>query len=107
VTLVVSERDLREQIRDLARIYGWRLAFTQYSIRSPKGFPDLVLVRRDRLIFAELKSAKGRVTPEQALWLADLEACHIGAQQYVSQGHALEVYVWRPDDIERIAEILR
>jgi hypothetical protein len=103
----IREKDLREQIRSLVKIYGWRMAFTQYSLRSPKGFPDLVLVRGDRLIFAELKSETGKTTPEQDAWLADLRAVRLGAQQYVSQGRELEVYLWRPSEIERIAEILR
>ena len=103
----VREKDLREQIRTLTKIYGWRMAFTQYSLRSPKGFPDLVLVRGDRLIFAELKSQVGKTTPEQDGWLEALRACRLGAQQYISQGVELEVYLWRPSDLERIAEVLR
>lgn len=49
-----------------------------------KGFPDLVLVKDGRLVFAELKKELGRVTPEQTEWLAQLAAT--GA----------ETYIWRP-----------
>ncbi len=91
----MSERDLREQVRSLCKVFGWRLAFTQYSIRSPKGFPDLVLCRPPRVVYAELKSEKGKVTPEQSAWLEDLRA------------RRQEVYVWRPTDLDQIAAVLR
>ena len=92
----IREKDLREQIRSLVKIYGWRWAFTQYSLRSPKGLPDLQLVRPPRLIYAELKSETGKLSPEQEAWLEDLRGVP-----------GVEVFVWRPHDIERVAEILR
>lgn len=56
------------------------------------GFPDLVLVR-DRVVFAELKAQRGRLSADQAEWLAVLE------------GAGVEAYCWRPSDwpvIERV-----
>ena len=47
------------------------------------------------MIFAELKSDKGTVTPYQQEWLDTLEAC------------GQEVHVWRPIDIEDIVELLK
>lgn len=134
----IREKDLREQIRSLVKIYGWRMAFTQYSLRSPKGFPDLVLVRAPRLIFAELKSEVGKTTPEQDAWLADLRRVEhnvaVAAEAFAVLGAealqempertaedndrtidhwretgplvSVEVYLWRPHDIEQIAAIL-
>lgn len=69
--------------------YGWRTAFT-----GDAGFPDLVLAR-DRTIFAELKSSRGRLTVDQELWQDVLLAANA------------EWYLWRPDDwttgeIERV-----
>ena len=66
-------------------------------IVTSKGFPDLVIARTDppRLIYAELKSAKGRIAPEQKEWQERLEA------------NGQEFYIWRPSDwpeIERILE---
>jgi hypothetical protein len=62
----VTERDLAGYLRDVARAFGWRRYHTFLSKHSPAGFPDEVLVRPPRLIFAELKSDHGRLKPEQA-----------------------------------------
>jgi len=95
--IVVTERDLREQVRDLCKLFGWKMSFSWTSIHSPKGFPDLVLACqvRQRVIYAELKTEKGKVTEYQREWLDELTAC------------GQEVYLWKPDDIEEIARILR
>jgi len=93
----VTEKDLREQIRTLCKLFGWRFLFTWTSIHSPKGMLDLFLINPEqkRVIFAELKSEKGKMTPEQQQVFDELKAC------------GQEVYLWRPGDIEGIAEILR
>jgi hypothetical protein len=93
----VTERDLREQVRDVCRLFGWKLYFSWTSIHSPRGFPDLVLANPEqkRVIYAELKSEKGVVTEYQQEWLDTLAAC------------GQEVHLWRPGDIERVVEILR
>lgn len=93
----VSEADLREQIRDLCKLFGWKMYFSWTSMHSPRGFPDLVLANSEqkRIIFAEIKSDKGKVTSQQEEWLGILKAC------------GQTVYVWRPGDIEDIVEILR
>jgi len=97
VKIVVTEKDLREQVRDLCKLFGWKIYFSWTSIHSPRGFPDLVLANPEqkRIIYAELKSEKGVVTEYQQEWLDTLDACR------------QEVYLWRPEDIEGIAEILR
>ena len=72
-TQSISERQLQEALIEAAGWGGW-LAFHPYdSRRSAPGFPDLVLVRPPELIFWELKSAKGRVTPDQHQWIDALE----------------------------------
>jgi hypothetical protein len=93
----VTERDLREQVRDVCKLFGWKMYFSWTSIHSPRGFPDLVLCNPEqkRVIFAELKSEKGKLTEYQREWLEILRAC--GA----------EVYLVRPSDIEQFAEVLR
>jgi len=97
VRIAITEADLREQIRDLCKLFGWRFLFTWTSIHSPKGMLDLLLINAEqkRAIFAELKSEKGKMTPEQQEVFDMLKAC------------GEEVYLWKPSDIERVAEILR
>lgn len=88
----MTEAQLLAKIRYLGRFYGWRTYHTHDSRRSEPGFPDLVLVHagQHRVIFAELKTATGRTTPEQDAWLADLTAAGV------------EAYLWRPADLPRV-----
>lgn len=81
-----SETELQNAIIDYARARRWLVYHTHNSRHSEKGFPDLVLVRAPRLIFAELKRQQGKVSLEQQLWIDKLDGCDV------------EVYVWRPSD---------
>ena len=58
------------------------------------GYPDLTLVKDNRLIFAELKRNKGKVSLKQEQWLNALSKA--GA----------ETYVWKPENIKEIQNIL-
>lgn len=78
----------------LATMLGWKLNYhTLRSKGSRSGFPDRVLVR-DRVVYAELKTAIGKPTDGQIEWLDGL--ARAGA----------EVYLWRPADLDEIARIL-
>lgn len=100
-----TEASFQRQVIALARLRGWMVAHfrparTARGWRTAvqgdgKGFPDLVLVRPPRLVFAELKSERGKETAEQVLWMTSLRATGI------------EVYVWRPSQWEEIEEVLR
>jgi hypothetical protein len=91
----MSEAELQGNVIDLAHLLGFRVAHfrparTATGWRTPvaadgAGWPDLTLVRGDRLVFVELKRSKGKVTEEQQAWLEAL-------------GNVAEVYVWRPAD---------
>src|SRR4030067_717817 len=68
----------------------FRPARTEKGWRTPvsadgAGFPDLVLVR-DRIVFAELKSEKRHMSEEQLAW----------ASRITKAGG--ETYCWRPSD---------
>lgn len=90
----MSERDLQDAVIKYARLMGWRVAHfrpakTEKGWRTPveadgAGFPDLCLVRGQRLLFVELKSERGTISPAQAVWLADLRNANA------------EVYLWTP-----------
>lgn len=82
----MTERQLQATVQQLATLHGWRWYHTHDSRRSVPGYPDLTLVHpsQGRLIFAELKTSRGRLTKDQKAWIADLEAA------------GQEVHVWRP-----------
>ena len=102
----IDEKAFMAAVLDLSAWFGWR-RFHPRTVQLIKGahltpyigeagFPDLVLVHRNRgIIFAELKTHRGRLTPQQELWRADLEAA--GA----------EYYLWRPADWHFIEKRLR
>lgn len=58
------------------------------------GFPDLVAVRYDRVIYAELKREKGVVSEDQQKWHDALKRA------------GQEAYIWRPSDMTELTGIL-
>lgn len=101
---LISEKELADTVIGMAYTFGWKIYRTWVSIHSPAGFPDLVMAREwdsgrgnGRLIFAELKSQRGKVSPEQQQWLDALALTVPG----------VEVYLWRPSDLDQIEDVLR
>jgi hypothetical protein len=79
------------------------LIFHPYSSkRSTPGFPDLTMVhpQRNVLIFAELKTEKGRITQEQGLWGEALRRVE------EASGGVVRYRLWRPSHWEEIVEEL-
>lgn len=102
----MSEAAWQRQVEEIAAAYGW-LAYhapdnrpvtarsgRRYVQRVTPGFPDLVLLKDDRLIVAELKTERGRLSPEQKVWLAAFTS--VGA----------EVTVWRPRNLPEVIRVL-
>ena len=99
-----TEAEFTDQVIAFARLHRWRVAHfrpakTSRGWRTPvqgdgKGFPDLVLVRGLRLVFAELKVGRNKTSPEQGGWIAAL----MGANQ--------SMFVWYPGDWPNIERIL-
>ena len=87
----IDEKTFQAAVVELARWHGWLIYATHDSRRSPAGFPDLVAVhaRTGELLFAELKSARGRVSPEQQEWFAALDAA-------ARERPGVHVKIWRP-----------
>ena len=82
-----TEKQFQNAVVQYARLRDWRIYHTYDSRRSAAGFPDLTLVRGNRLVFAELKSEKGKLTEAQEAWISDLRmVLGVGA------------HVWRPSD---------
>ena len=70
----LSEKMFQSRVVAGARALGFMVYHTYDSRRSTKGFPDLCLVhpKSHQLIFVEIKTDKGRVSPEQAMWINTL-----------------------------------
>ena len=110
----MREDALQAQVLQAAGVLGWRCYHTKDSRGSQRGFPDLVLVRGGRLIFAELKrmpttKSPARPTPDQQGWLDDLNRVAQSLGPVLVPDAGIEVYVWRPIDMIRddILEVLR
>ena len=69
----LTEKDFMAQIVALAKLQGWLVYHTHDSRRSAPGFPDLVLVRGQSVLFWEVKTETGAVSPDQAAWLRALD----------------------------------
>ena len=90
--------------------YGWRTPVSA----DGKGFPDMVMVKPPRLIFAELKSETGKLTKEQEDWIKLLI---LVAEDNIKFSHeagipipicrTIEIYIWRPSQFDEIVRILR
>lgn len=105
----LSESAFQQRIIDYAHLRQWlvmhtRPAKTDKGWRTPitgdVGFPDLVLARRGVVWFFEVKSAKGKVAPEQGAWLDALG-------RTLSNQRCEQVRVVRPSDWDWIQEVLK
>ncbi len=83
---LMTERQLLDAVRDACR-WSALLCYHPFdSRRSAPGYPDLTVVGPRGVLFRELKSDRGRLTPEQRTWLDRLTAAGADAA------------VWRPAD---------
>lgn len=90
----MAEKEFLAQAVQLARLCGWLCYHTLDSRGSAGGFPDLVLVKGRRVVWAELKSESGRLSPGQESWRDRLLAA------------GQEWYCWRPSDWPEIGRVL-
>ncbi len=103
--LPLTEAAFQRAVITLATRLGWRVAHfgdSRKQVRGGRlvgdrqaaGWPDLVLCKPPRLIFAELKTEEGILSRGQLEWLDALTDCHAA------------VFVWRPSDWKQIQAIL-
>lgn len=81
----ISEAQFQSDILELVRTLGLAAYHTHDSRRSQPGFPDLVIVGAEGVMFRELKTMTGKVSEEQKYWLSIL---HEAGE---------DVAVWRPN----------
>lgn len=96
----MTEAEFEDAIIDLATRLGWRIHAERpgrsekgwrTAIKGMAGYPDLTLVRGGRLVFAELKSERGRLSEEQNAWIDALVRV-----AEASKDDLMDVFVWRP-----------
>lgn len=106
MTAAMTEAEWQEQLLDLAHMLRWQHLHVRRTIGKGRkwttstnvvGWPDLTLwnEQQQRVMFVELKSEAGKVSPEQEAVLASLAAA------------GLEVHIWRPSDLDAAHEALR
>lgn len=82
----MTEAQLQAAVTDLCKYYGLLWFHPYDSRRSVPGYPDLTIAGT-RVIFRELKSQTGRLSPHQVKWAARLEAARA------------DMAIWRPADL--------
>lgn len=97
--LLTCEKEWQQLVEDAASAYGWLVHHSFMSTGA--GFPDLVLLKKRRLLFVELKIDNGKVehevqllSPEQWLW----------GQKLLDAGHHWDI--WLPINWENIQQDL-
>lgn len=92
-----SEAHFQRSVERAAKQLGWRTYHTRDSRGSNKGYPDLTLIKPGhRILFFELKTGRRKLTPEQGIWLADLNRCP-----------GVRAYEMRESDWDTILDILQ
>lgn len=97
------EKLFQDQVMQIAKMNGWLIHHpTPHAVRpgvwrsDGAGVPDLMLVSTTGrgIIWAELKTETGKLTPIQRMWGQSIKA------------NGGEYYVWRPNQLQLIAERL-
>ena len=84
----MTEKQMDAQVRKTAKEWGLPAYHTLNSFGSAQGFPDWVVIGTGgRMLYAELKTDKGRLSDMQASWIRNL----IRSKQraYVVRGDAM------------------
>lgn len=105
----MTEDEFKANVIELAQTLGWlihhdrpawdpqRGGQMRTAIEGHTGFPDLVLAKTGRrTVFAELKAEVGRLSKPQEEWIRNL----------LTDDLPPIVDIWRPSDIQRIAQLL-
>ena len=90
-----NERAFQNWVVKEAKKNGWLVYFTENSKGSPRGFPDLVLVKEDYVIFAELKIGTNDPSESQKKWLHRLKMTQ-----------ETRTFLWYPSDCDSIEKLL-
>jgi hypothetical protein len=84
----VTEAELQARVIEMARALGLAVHWQRDSRRAEPGFPDLVIAGPRGVLFAELKSEAGRLSPQQRFW------------QHILVASGARWRLWRPADLD-------
>ena len=97
----VTEDSFKRMVIEYAQLHHWLVHHARPAMNrrgkwatwqeGDNGFPDLTLARRGKVIFAELKSEKGKPSDAQLGWLVSLP----------------NSFIWKPSDWPQIEELLK
>lgn len=99
--LTMTEEQLTSTVVQLAQFHGWKVVHFRparlgdrwvTAVQGDIGSPDIILARRGVVLLVELKTERGRLTPQQKQWAKEI------GEQY---------RLWRPRDLDRIREELK
>lgn len=88
----IPEAVLLAHVREHAAKNGWLVYHTYDSRRSEPGFPDIVAVRPNVVLFSELKTETGKLTGDQVAW-----------SSLLSRAARVDYRLWRPSNNDEIA----
>lgn len=87
----MSEAKLLAHVREHAEKNGWLVYHTHDSRRSEPGFPDIVAVRPNVVLFSELKRETEKLKPPQVAW-----------RELLMRATRIDYHEWRPSDMDEI-----
>lgn len=89
----INETDIKNQIKDYLYLRGWFNFPLTAGMGSYPGLPDRIAVKNGRVLFIEVKTAKGKQSPKQEEFENRIKEA--GGEYYVVRGI---------DDIQKIIE---
>jgi hypothetical protein len=90
----VTEKELKHNVEETFRIFGYKFYHVFFSEYGEQGFPDEFALKGCRNIFIELKTMKGVVKPKQIEWL-----------DVLSDNPHNECFVIRPNQMQLVIDI--
>ncbi len=101
----MKEAEYATRIEETANYLGLRWHHETDSRRSKAGFPDYCFVGPEGCLFLEIKSDKGRATPQQEAWIEALDniSSHCDRVNY----QAITAYIAYPRDWPRVLSDLK
>lgn len=69
-----TEKEIQNEIRRYLQIRGWYVIRIQQGMGAHKGLSDLIAVKDGRVVFAEIKTPRGRLSEYQREFERELAA---------------------------------